>query len=154
MASPPADAPRCEAVTQARPDRGQPSRQCSRAALPGSRLCGVHGKPKAPKPPSPPRVPTAATPARPPAKSNGWAQEQPQARAAEIAKAEAEEHDLEERRDASTITAAINASTRIRRDTTRLSDYRLLGAGLLTLRRQSMQAVGATKPRGLRYVKT
>jgi hypothetical protein len=86
------------------------------------------------------------------AKTNGWALEK-RARAEQVALAQREERERIEALEQSTITAGINAWGRLKCDTARLSDERLIGEALLAGRRRCMREVGADKPRGIKYVK-
>ena len=144
--SPPPDEQRCQAFVQPRPDRGQAPGQCTRVALIGSRFCAIHEKSEA----------IETDPVRPlsAAKPNGWALEKRARECAEqVALAQREERERIEALEQSTITAGINAWGRLKRDTARLSDERLIGDALLAGRRRCMREVGADKPRGIKYVK-
>lgn len=93
-------------------------------------------------------LPSVTDPSPIPPKSNGHARDLDR-RA--IAAKEQAERDAEH--DAAVVAAGRSAWTRLRKDTARLHDHKLIGDALLVGRRLCMQAVGATKPRGLKYVK-
>jgi hypothetical protein len=61
-----------------------------------------------------------------------------------------DEHD--ESIDNATVVAGQSAWTRLKRDGARLNDHRLVGEAMLIGRKICMQRVGATKPRGIKYV--
>jgi hypothetical protein len=63
-----------------------------------------------------------------------------------------EEADREQEHDTAVVSAGKSARQRLKRDTARLNDYRLVGEALLAGRRACMAEAGVSKPRGLRYV--
>lgn len=94
-------------------------------------------------------LPSVTDPPSLPPKSNGHAWDH----AGHVTIAEQEEADHITARDQATVAAGQSAWIRLKKDTARLHDHKLVGDALLVGRKVCMQAVGADKPRGIRYVK-
>jgi hypothetical protein len=101
---------------------------------------------------SPPMTGLDIHPPLPP-RSNGGAPERTEETAL-LALAEKEERERNEACERSAIAAGKSAWGRLKKDGSRLHDFRLIGEALLAGRRVCIRAVGANKPRGIRYVTT
>ena len=84
-------------------------------------------------------------------KSNGWARKRAE-HTALVELAEKEERERNEERNNATIAAGKSAWVRLKKDGSRLHDFKLIGEALLAGRRVCMQQVNAARPRGVRYV--
>ena len=112
----------------------------------------MNGKTAPPDRPPLPPVGTVTTSLREMrTKSNGWARERAE-HTALVELAEKEERERNEERNDATIAAGKSAWVRLKKNGSRLHDFKLIGEALLAGRRVCMQRVNAARPRGVRYV--